>query len=123
MTAIIAVSFKSFSQSGINLTENTARMVVKELVTFDGLKVNHEILNRQIDALDEKVVTLEEVIANLKLQLENRVKVIENKDAQIKSYEQMTSELKSALKKERRTKRLYKIGSVIGAIAITAKLL
>lgn len=123
MTVIIAVNFKSFSQSGINLTENTARMVVKELVTFDGLKVNHDILNRQIDALDEKVVTLEEVIANLKLQLENRAKLIENKNAQIKSYEDMTKDLKSALKKERRTKRLYKIGSAIGAIAIAAKLL
>jgi chromosome segregation ATPase len=105
------------------LTETTARLVVKDLVTFDGLKVEYDILKQQISALDGKVLTLNEVIENLKLQLENRNSVIEQKDAQIQSYQEMTEDLKSALSRERKAKKLYKAGSVIGLLAIAARLL
>lgn len=125
MIAIIGISFKSFSQNDtkVLLTETTARLVVKDLVTFDGLKVEYDILKQQISALDGKVLTLNEVIENLKLQLENRNSVIEQKDAQIQSYQEMTEDLKSALSRERKAKKLYKAGSVIGLLAIAARLL
>lgn len=110
------ISFKSFSQNDteILLSNRVARLVAKDLVTFDGLLIEHDITKQTILTLDNKVLTLEDVINNLRLQLENRNSIIQQKDAQIKVYDTMSKDLEKALKKERRTKKLYKIGSAIG---------
>lgn len=96
------------------LTENVARLVVKDLVTYDGLSAEYKIAKQTINTLEGKVVTLQDVINNIQLQLDNRNKIIEQKDAQIKNYISISDELKKALKRERRNKKLYKIGSAIG---------
>lgn len=110
------ISFKSFSQvdTKILLTERVAKLVVKDLVMFDGLVIEHNITKQTIDALNNKIITLEEVINNLNAQVENRGSVIEQKSFQIESYEQMTKRLQKALKRERTSKKLYKIGTAVG---------
>ena len=117
---MISVSFKSFSQTDtkVLLTEPVARLVVKDLVTFDGLKLQYDLTLQRLQTLEEKTLTLQEVINNLQLQLDNRSNVIEQKNAQIENYESISEDLKKALKRERATKRLYKIGSAIGVSAI-----
>ena len=116
LIVIISVSFKSFSQNDtkILLTETTARLVVKDLVTFDGLTSEHKLTKQRITILEDKVLTLQDVINNIQAQLDNRNKTIEQKDAQIENYISISDELKKALKRERRNKKLYKIGSAIG---------
>lgn len=123
MIAIIGINFSVFSQKDIILTEGTARLVVKDLVTFDGLKSERQVLSNQIKAIEDKVLTLQEVIDNLNEQLKNRTLMIEQKDAQIQNYIDMTDDLKSALARERRMKGIYKIGSVIGLSAVVSKIL
>ena len=125
LIAITSVSFKSFSQTDtkILLTEPVARLVVKDLVTFDGLLLEYNITKERISTLESKTVTLQEVISNLQLQLENRNTLIQQKDKQIDVYSKMTEDLEKALKKERRTKKLYKIGSTIGLALIASELL
>ena len=81
---------------------------------FDGLVIEHNITKQTIDALNNKIITLEEVINNLNAQVENRGSVIEQKSFQIESYEQMTKRLQKALKRERTSKKLYKIGTAVG---------
>jgi multidrug resistance efflux pump len=97
--------------------------VVKDLVTFDGLLLEYNVSKQRILALENKAVTLQEVINNLQQQLDNRNILIEQKDSQIAVYSNMTTDLKKALKKERRTKKLYKIGSTIGLALIASELL
>lgn len=123
LIVIIGISFKSFSQTDtepsiVLLTEPVARLVVKDLVTLDGLIPETEALKAQIQAFRDKIATLEDINKNLQLQLENRNKVIEQKDAQITAYNEMSEDLKQTLKRERRTKKLYKIGSTVGLAAI-----
>lgn len=109
------ISFKSFSQvdTKILLTDRVAKLVVKDLVTFDGLLIEHNITKQTINALNDKIITLEEVINNLNAQVENRNSVIEQKSFQIENYEQMTKDLQKALKRERVSKKFYKIGTAI----------
>lgn len=116
LIAITLFSFKGFSQTdtGILLSEPVAKMVVKDLVSYDGLSKECEIIRRQLTTLDHKVVTLQEVIENLRLQLDNRQSVIDKKDEQIATYSELSESLQKALKRERRTKQLYKITSIIG---------
>jgi regulator of replication initiation timing len=127
LIVIIGISFKSFSQnateSTVLLTEPIARLVVKDLVTLDGLIPQTEALRIQIQAFRDKIATLEEINKNLQLQLENRNKVILQKDAQITTYSEMSEDLKKALKRERRMKKLYKIGSTVGLAAILLNVL
>ena len=116
LIVIISFSYKSFSQTDtkVVLTENVARLVVKDLVTYDGLSAEYKIAKQTINTLEGKVVTLQDVINNIQLQLDNRNKIIEQKEAQIQNYIGISDELKKALKRERRNKKLYKIGSAIG---------
>jgi len=125
LVALISVSFKSFSQTDtkVLLTEPVARLVVKDLVTFDGLKLQYDLTLRRVQTLEEKTLTLQEVINNLQLQLDNRSSVIEQKNAQIENYESISEDLKKALKRERATKKLYKIGSAIGVSALLLNML
>ena len=125
LIAITSVSFKSFSQTDtkILLTEPVARLVVKDLVTFDGLLLEYNVSKQRILALENKAVTLQEVINNLQKQIDNRNILIEQKDSQIAVYSNMTTDLKKALKKEQRTKKLYKIGSTIGLALLASELL
>ena len=128
LIVIIGISFKSFSQtdtetSTVLLTEPIARLVVKDLVTLDGLVPQTEALRIQIQAFRDKIATLEEINKNLQLQLENRNKVILQKDSQITTYTEMSEDLKKALKRERRMKKLYKIGSTVGLAAILLNVL
>lgn len=116
LIATIAFSFKGFSQTDtkIVLSEPVAKMVVKDLVSYDGLSKEYQILKRQLATLDDKVVTLQEVIDNLKLQLDNRQSIIDKKDEQIVTYSDLSESLQKALRRERRTKQLYKVTSIIG---------
>lgn len=107
----------------ILLTEPVAKLVVKDLVTFDGLIQESKAVREQLLNLDKKVITLQEVIKNLQLQLENRNQVINQKDAQISTYSEMSSELEKALKRERRTKKIYQIGSAIGVASLLLNVL
>lgn len=128
LIAIIGLNFKSFSQSDtepstVLLTESVAKLVVKDLVSYDGLLAESKAVRDQLTALSGKILTLEEVINNLELQLGNRIKVIEQKDKQIQAYEAAKQDLEKALKRERRTKKLYKIGATIGAAAVLLNVL
>lgn len=122
------MSFKSFSQSDteqstVLLTEPVARLIVKDLVSYDGLLAESKAVRDQLTALGSKVLTLEEVIANLELQLDNRNKVLTQKDLQIAEYVNMSEDLKKEVKRLSRIGKLYKIGSAIGAAAILLNVL
>ena len=122
------ISFKSFSQtdtvpSTVLLTEPVAKLVVKDLVSYDGLLAESKAVREQLTALNGKVITLEEVIQNLQLQLENRNSVLVKKDTQILEYQNMSEDLKKEVKRLSRIGKIYKIGSAIGAAALLLNVL
>lgn len=122
------MNFKSFSQnvtepSTVLLTESVAKLVVKDLVSYDGLLAESKAVRDQLTALSGKILTLEDVINNLELQLGNRNKVIEQKDLQITEYQTMSNDLKKEVKRLSRIGKIYKIGSAIGAAAILLNVL
>lgn len=121
---LLATSFNAFSQSDtVYLSNHLAKLVVKDLVTYDGLQSEYQLLKNKIATLEQKTITLQDVVTNIQLQLDNRNQVILQKDAQIQSYEKMTEDLKKALRREARAKKIYKIGSVIGFSMLASKLL
>ena len=117
------MSWKSFSQTDtiqkpIVLTKPVAKLVIKDLVQYDGL--SKEILSVQaiLTETNNKLLTQTQLVTNLKTQVLNYQSIIDNKDGQLLAQKNATEAIEKALKKERRAKKLYQVGSAIGGGAI-----
>ena len=67
---------------------------------------------------NDKLNTQGQLVANLKTQVLNYQSQIEKSQHQLKNQKDATQSLQKSLRKERRQKKLYQIGSAIGGGAI-----
>ena len=117
------MSWKGFSQndtvsSTIQLTKPIARYVIKDLVQFDGLSKEIQTMQSILTETNNKLITQTELVSNLKTQVLNYQSIIDSREHQLDQQKEATRSLQKALKKERRSKKLYQIGSAIGGGAI-----
>ena len=117
------MSWKGFSQndtvsSTIQLSKPVARFVIKDLVTFDGLTQEMQTMQSILTETNNKLLTQTQLVTNLKTQVLNYQGIIDSREHQLDQQKEATRSLQKALKKERRTKKLYQIGSAIGGGAI-----
>jgi len=118
MMSLNAFSQNDIDSTKIQLTKPIAKLVIKDLVQYDG--VFKELITVQ-DILKEtnnKLNTQAELVTNLKAQVLNYQSIINNKDDQMEQARLASESLQKALKKEKRAKKLYQIGSAVGAGAI-----
>ena len=128
MLSIISVMIclNSFSQSDtkadslktIQLSNPVAKEVIKDLIQGDADSKELEAMIKLVTVTNEKLVTQSDLVSNLKLQTNTLSNIILQKDGQLKTSAELSDELQSALKKANRQKKLYQIGSAIGAAAI-----
>ena len=115
------MSWNSFSQNvtdnQIQLTKPIARLVIKDLIQFDGLSDEMQTMQTILTETNNKLLTQGELVANLKTQVENYQSIIENKDSQMVKASELSKELQKELKRQARAKKLYQIGSTVGVIA------
>jgi len=100
------------------LTEPVAKLVIKDLVTGDAAKKEGIVLN---DIIVEKNTTISKkdtIISNLNLQILNFNKAINLQDKKFSTSQKLSKELEVALKKSKRQTKLYKIGTIVGGVAI-----
>ena len=67
---------------------------------------------------NDKLNTQSELVSNLKTQVLNYQAIADKKSEQLKNQKYATQSLQKSLKKARRQKKLYQIGSAIGGGAI-----
>ena len=123
----VMMSWSSFSQSvtdstKIQLTKPVAKLVIKDLIQFDGLSKEMQTMQTILTETNDKLLTQGTLVANLKTQVENYQSIIEKKDSQMVKADELSKELQKELKKQARQKKLYQIGSTVGVVA-TALLL
>ena len=116
------MSLNAFSQNAtdstkIQLTKPIAKLVIKDLIQFDGLSVEMQAMQDILTETNNKLLTQSELVANLSTQVGNYQKIIEKKDAQVLTASKLSEELQKELKKQARQKKLYQIGSAVGAAA------
>ena len=116
------MSLKSFSQTDtsstkIQLTKPIAKLVIKDLIQFDGLSEEMQTMQTILTETNNKLLDQGELVANLKTQVENYQSIIEKKDSQMVKASELSTELQKELKKQARQKKLYKIGTTVGAVA------
>mgnify|MGYP003307721753 FL=1 len=117
------MSWNSFSQSvtdstQIQLTKPIARLVIKDLIQFDGLSEEMQTMQTILTETNNKLLTQGTLVANLKTQVENYQKIINKQETQLDTSEELSDQLQKELKKQARTQKLYKVGSIIGAAAL-----
>ena len=120
------MSWNSFSQSvtdstQIQLTKPVAKLVIKDLIQFDGLSQEMETMQIILTETNNKLNTQGELVSNLKVQVLNYQSIIEKKDQQFSTQEELSKRLQQDLKKQKiRTKLMGGAGI---AIAIAAAVL
>ena len=123
LISLVMMSWNSFSQSDtssstIQLVKPVAKLVIKDLIQFDGLTQEMQSMQTILSETNQKLLTQGELVSNLKTQVLNTQKMLEKKNNQLNSQKNATISLQKSLKKERRTKKLYQITSSIGGAAI-----
>jgi len=119
LIVLLLVSFKSFSQKDtiVSLKQPVAKLVIKDLVSYDGLKIELVSIQELLKLETQKVVLKDSVIGSLNVKVVNLNTIISKKDEQFGLEREKSEQLLKELKKEKRKSFLYKIGTYIGIVA------
>ena len=120
---LVALSFKSFSQTDtlqqrIVLTKPVAKLVVKDLVSYDQVRLE---LKATLDLLGEtnaKLTTQSILTDNLQVQITNYESIVGSLQEKYNTQARLSEDLEAALKAANRKTKLYKIGTYVGAGAL-----
>lgn len=130
---MVLTSSSCFSQIGISeikssdttkvvLTPEVAKQVVKDLIRYDGCKVELKLTQDKVIKLEERENQKDTIISLLKDKDKNNQFIFNQKDQQINLYDEMSKSLEKELKSQKRATLLYKVGTIVGII-LTSTLL
>ena len=129
LTFLLLTSLSSFSQtdmekdSVVKLQVPIVRLVIKDLVTYDGLKLE---LDKTVELLTlerQKVGVKDSMISNLNTKVVNLQEIITKTNEQVALENQKAADLLKELKGQRRTTFLYKLGTTVGMLATAVLIL
>ena len=117
------MSFNSFSQTAtdttkIVLTKPIAKLVIKDLIQFDGLSTEMQTMQSILTETNNKLLTQNQLVTNLQLQNNNLESVIRELNAKYDTQARLTLDFEKALKRQKRQSTIYKIGTTVGAAAV-----
>lgn len=121
---LLFLSWKSFSQNDtiVKLQVPIAKLVVTDLLKGDAAKLELLAYRDLVKKLELTNSTQTELSLNLQTQIKNLNAIIDSKANQSELREKAISDLEDEIKRINRQKKLYKIGSAIGAAAILLSL-
>lgn len=112
------MSLPAFSQTDttvVVLPTETARLVIKDLVTLDNLKLQLEATQNKVDALELRSTTLDSIRTIREAQIANYEEIIGDKDKIIQETEKFADNLQKDLNGEKIKKNIYKYGNIASA--------
>jgi hypothetical protein len=126
------LSLKGFSQTVIQtetvdtskvvLNVRVARLVYQDLLRYDGLKEEMNLMKLKFQKLEEREIQKDGIITILTQKDENNQFIIGKKDEQLKLSKELTDSLQKELKGQRAQTFLWKVGTFTG-LALTSLLL
>lgn len=94
-------------------------MVIKDLVTFDGLQLELAETKELLRLSNDKVVLKDSVITNLNGKVINLQSIIDKKDEQFGLESEKSKSLEKELKRQKRNTFLWKMGTLVaGALSL-----
>ena len=113
------LSLNSFSQvdtTKVCIPTKTARLVVQDLIRYDGCKQEVRLLEEKIVKLDERDEQKDTIIDLLNTKDENNQYIIHQQELQIGQYEHLTDDLQKELKGQKVKSFLWKAGTFVGIL-------
>lgn len=98
-------------------------MVIKDLVSYDGLKLELEQTIELLNLERQKSQVNDSIISSLEEKIKNLNEIIGKKDEQFSLEREKSESLLKELKGQRRKTFLYKLGSTVGLIATSILIL
>ena len=117
MTSLNAFSQTATDSTKIQLTKPIAKLVIKDLIKYDGLSKEILSLESIVQESNKKILTQNQLVLNLGTQNTNLEAVIRQLNAKYDTQARLTKDFELALKRQKRQSTIYKIGSVVGAAA------
>lgn len=97
----------------------TAKLVIKDLISYDGLKLELIEKDRKIELKDQQIGFLNQKDTLKDQKIGNLNTIIEKKDQQISLYDNMAKDLQKELKVQQMKTKFYKASSFVGiAVAV-----
>ena len=117
------MSLNAFSQNAtdstkIQLTKPIARLVIKDLIKFDGLSTEMLTMKSILTETNNKLETQSQLVTNLQFQNNNLEAIIRELNAKYDTQARLTLDFEKALKRQKRQSAIYKIGTTVGAAAV-----
>jgi hypothetical protein len=117
---------KSFSQTDteqINLSNQTAKLVVKDLIRGDGCRQELEQTYMKISKLEERDIQKDSMIVFLKEKVSNQEFIISQKDGQITEFRDLSKKLENELNSQNNKIKWFRRGSIAGGACFILLLL
>jgi hypothetical protein len=103
------LSLVSFSQTAttsnkdsvVVLPAKVAKLIAKDLVAYDGLKLEHKATLELVTGLESKIGTQSSIIKQYEVKDGQWKQMITSYDAQVLAYKNMTEDLKKDLRKSK----------------------
>jgi len=121
------VTLTSFSQTVTNQTQTdtiialkipTAKLIIKDLIKGDGALIELEETKKILSLTTQKLVLKDEIIFTLNSKITNLDYIITQKDQQFKLEREKSESLLKELKLEKKKTFLYKVGTIVGVVAV-----
>ena len=102
----------------VPLTIPTAKLIIKDLLKGDGAQIELLELQKVLQLTNEKMGLKDEIIFTLNSKISNLDYIILQKDEQFKLEREKSESLLKELKSEKRKTFLYKVGTLVGVVAV-----
>jgi hypothetical protein len=119
LTAILLTSLSSFSQTDttkVRISSPIARLVIKDLVKYDGAVLELKATQDKVVKLEEREGQKDGIIKLLEDKVKNTLFIVDTQKKQLNLSAELTEKLNKELKGQRRKTFLYKAGTVVGLV-------
>jgi hypothetical protein len=121
------MSLNAFSQNAIDstkiqLTKPIAKLVIKDLLKGDGLSNEIKTMQILLTETNNKFLSQSDLVFNLKNQISNFERIVNNKDNQVGLSKELSEKLQADLKKQKFKTKLYGgvgVLAVVGVLVLT----
>lgn len=116
LLAILSWRGSSQTDTVVRLQQPIAKMVIKDLIKGDGLELQLDKKQQELELVLDKIKLKNKKITNLNSKIENLNFIIDSKQKQFDLQQNLSEDLKKELRVKKRNNLFYKITSIAGIL-------
>jgi hypothetical protein len=109
-------SFSQTDTTKVRISSPIARLVIKDLVRYDGAVLELKATQDKVVKLEEREGQKDGIIKLLEDKVKNTLFIVDTQKKQLNLSAELTEKLNKELKGQRRKTFLYKAGTVVGLV-------